>query len=36
MILTGELWGVHCEDLGENLLHYNSTVLYLEVPFGGK
>ena len=23
---TGELWDVNCEDLGENLLHYNTTL----------
>ena len=27
--LTGELWGICCEDLGENWLHYNSTILYI-------
>ena len=25
----GELWGVFCEDLGENLLHHNGTAQYL-------
>ena len=27
--LACELWGVYCEDLGENLLHFNDTALYL-------
>ena len=26
--LRGELWGVYCEDLGENGLRYNDTALY--------
>ena len=26
---TGELWGVYCEDVGENWPRYNDTVLYL-------
>ena len=26
--LTGELWGVCREDLGENWLHYNGTAWY--------
>ena len=26
--LTGELWGVFCEDFGENWLRYNGTALY--------
>ena len=26
--LTGELWGVCCEDLGENWLRYKDTPLY--------
>ena len=25
LALTGELWGVCCEDIGENGLRYNST-----------
>ena len=29
LALTGELWGVSCEDLGENRQHYNDTALYL-------
>ena len=29
LTLTGELWGVCCEDSGENLLHYNGTTLYI-------
>ena len=24
---TGDLWDVYCEDLGENLPHYNGTML---------
>ena len=27
--LTGELWGVCCEDMGENWSCYNGTTLYL-------
>ena len=27
LALTGELWGVCCEDLRENLLLYNGTAL---------
>ena len=27
--LTGKLWGVFCEDFGENWLSYNDTVLYV-------
>ena len=30
--LTGELWGVFCEDLGENRAYHISTALYMEVP----
>ena len=30
-ILTGELWGVHCEELGENP-RYNDTALYQQSP----
>ena len=30
LTLTGELWGVCCEDFGENWLRYNGTALYLE------
>ena len=29
LALTGELWGVFCEYLWENLLCYNGTALYL-------
>ena len=28
LALTGELWGVYCEDLGENWPRYNGTELY--------
>ena len=31
LTLTGELWGVTCEDLGENWLCYNSTTLSAEL-----
>ena len=31
LALTGELWGVCCEDLVENWLHYNGTALYMEL-----
>ena len=43
LALTGELWGVYCEDLGENWQRYNATTLYVEhvqytcpirVPYG--
>ena len=27
LALTGELWGVYCEDFGENWLCYNGIVL---------
>ena len=33
--LTGELWGVNCEDLWENRSRYNSTALYLPEPEPG-
>ena len=26
-LLTGELWGVYCDDLGENWPRYNGTAL---------
>ena len=29
LALTGELWSVYCEDLGENWPRYNGTALYL-------
>ena len=29
LTLTGELWGVYCEDWGENWPRYNDTALYL-------
>ena len=29
LALTGELYGVCCEDFGENQPHYNSTTVYL-------
>ena len=29
LALTGELWGVYCEDLGENWPRYNGTALYM-------
>ena len=29
LALMGELWGVNCEDFGENWQHYNSTALYV-------
>ena len=28
LALTGELWSVFCEDIGENWLHDNGTALY--------
>ena len=30
LALTGEMWGVYCDDLGENLPRYNGTALYSE------
>ena len=27
LALTGELWGVYCEDVGENRPRYNGTAL---------
>ena len=30
LAITGELWGVFCEDFGENWPRYNGTVLYIE------
>ena len=29
LALTGELWGVYCEDFGENRPRYNGTALYV-------
>ena len=29
LALKGELWGVYCEDIGENWWHYHGTALYL-------
>ena len=29
LTLMGELWGVYCEDLGENWLRYSDTALYI-------
>ena len=31
LTLKGELWGVFCEDMGENWACYNSTALYLDI-----
>ena len=28
LALTGELWGVYCEDFGENWPHHNGTALF--------
>ena len=28
LALTGELWGVYCEDLGKNWPRYSGTALY--------
>ena len=33
--LTGELWGVYCEDLGENWPRYNGTTLYCGISWQG-
>ena len=30
LALTGELWGVCCEELGENWPRYNGTALYFQ------
>ena len=35
LALTGELWGVFCEDFGENRLRYNGTVLYVTTTWWG-
>ena len=32
LALAGELWGVFCEDFGENGPHYNGTALQKKVP----
>ena len=29
LALTGELWGIYCEDYGENWPRYNGTALYI-------
>ena len=29
LTLTGKLWGVYCEDLGETWQHYNDTTQYV-------
>ena len=31
LALEGELWGVYCENLGENWLHYNGTTLFTNI-----
>ena len=31
-VITGELCGVYCEDLGENWPRYNGTALYIFLP----
>ena len=31
LTLTDELWGVYCEDFGENWAHYNGTTLYVSL-----
>ena len=33
LALMGELWGVFCEDLGENWPHCNGTALYIVIKF---
>ena len=33
LALTGELWGVYCEDFGENLPRYNGTALYDDIKY---
>ena len=34
LALTGELWGVYCEDFGENWPRYNGTTLYTpKIPY---
>ena len=33
LALTGELWGVVCEELGENWPRYNGTALYASVSW---
>ena len=31
LALTGEIWGVYCEDFGENRPRYNGTALYIYI-----
>ena len=31
LALRGELWGVYCEELGENWLCFNGTALYMGI-----
>ena len=33
LVLTGELWGVLCEDFRENLSCYNGTTLYINMAY---
>ena len=35
LILMGKLWGVYCEDFGENWLHYSSTSLQYDLENAG-
>ena len=30
MVLTGELWGVYCDEFGETWPRYNGTALYIK------
>ena len=34
LALMGKLWGVLCEDLGENLPRYNGITLYVSIGSG--
>ena len=33
LTLTGELWGVYCDDFGENWPRYHGTTLYVVLLF---
>ena len=33
LFLTGELWGVYCDNLGENSPRYTDTALYIKAVF---
>ena len=33
LTLTGELWGVYCEEFQENWLSYNATALHMDYAY---